>query len=107
MDLRTNSNFCLVHHFNRLVFITEMESVYCVVRTESLYNTDMSHILKVKPLFQCTCKYMVYWLWPTTVCSILFQEKEIELCGHSSRFEVNILAVVMCWLIALLLGTKH
>ena len=25
---------------NRLVFITEVESVYCAVRTESLYNTD-------------------------------------------------------------------
>jgi hypothetical protein len=26
---------------NRLGFVTEMESVYCAVRTESLYNTDM------------------------------------------------------------------
>ena len=25
---------------NWLVFITEMESVYCAVRIESLYNTD-------------------------------------------------------------------
>jgi len=25
---------------NRLVFITEAESVYCAVRTESLYRTD-------------------------------------------------------------------
>jgi hypothetical protein len=25
---------------NRLVFITEVESVYCAVRTESLCNTD-------------------------------------------------------------------
>ena len=25
---------------NRLVFITEVESVYCAVRMESLYNTD-------------------------------------------------------------------
>jgi len=27
---------------NRLVFITEVESVYCAVRTEYLYNTDMA-----------------------------------------------------------------
>ena len=38
MALRTNSNFCL----NRYVFITEVESVYCAVHTESLYNTDKS-----------------------------------------------------------------
>jgi hypothetical protein len=28
---------------NRLVFITELESVYCAVRTESLYKTDTFH----------------------------------------------------------------
>jgi hypothetical protein len=28
-----------VYIINRLVFITEVESVYCAVRTESLYNT--------------------------------------------------------------------
>jgi len=39
MDLRTNSNFVL-YIFNRMVFITEVESVYSAVRTESLYNTD-------------------------------------------------------------------
>jgi len=27
---------------NRLVFITEVENVYCAVRTESLYNTYVS-----------------------------------------------------------------
>ena len=27
---------------NRLVFITEVESVYCAVRNESLYNTETS-----------------------------------------------------------------
>ena len=27
---------------NRLVFITEVESVYCAVRSESLYNTNTS-----------------------------------------------------------------
>ena len=32
-------NFAL-YIFNRLVFITEVESVYSAVRTESLYKTD-------------------------------------------------------------------
>ena len=35
---KKNSKFCLIHHL-RLVFITEVESVYSAVRTES-YNTD-------------------------------------------------------------------
>jgi len=35
---------------NRLGFITEVESVYCAVGTESLYNADTSRPLKVKPL---------------------------------------------------------
>ena len=29
---------------NRMGFITEVESVYCAVRTESLYNTDVSSL---------------------------------------------------------------
>jgi len=29
-----------LHIIKRLVFITGVESVYCAVRTESLYNTD-------------------------------------------------------------------
>jgi hypothetical protein len=29
-----------VHNIKRLVFITEVESVYCAVRTQSLHNTD-------------------------------------------------------------------
>ena len=33
---------------NRLVFIAEVESVYSAVWTESLYNMDTSHPLKVK-----------------------------------------------------------
>ena len=32
---------------NKAVFITEVESVYCAVRTESLYNTDTSRPLRV------------------------------------------------------------
>jgi hypothetical protein len=39
-DLRTNSNFAL-YNIKRLVFITEVESVYSAVCTESLYKTDM------------------------------------------------------------------
>jgi len=34
-DLGTN--FAL-HNIKRLVFVTEVETVYCVVRTESLYT---------------------------------------------------------------------
>jgi len=29
-----------LHNIKRMVFITDVESVYCAVRTESLYNTD-------------------------------------------------------------------
>ena len=46
MALRTNGNFC-INHWQIGFFITEMESVYSAVRTESLYNTDTSCILKV------------------------------------------------------------
>jgi hypothetical protein len=37
-----------LHIINRLVFITEAESVYSAVRTESLCNTYTSRILKVQ-----------------------------------------------------------
>jgi len=33
------ANFAL-YNIKTLVFIPEVESVYCAVRTESLYNTD-------------------------------------------------------------------
>jgi hypothetical protein len=33
-----------LENINRLVFITEVESVYSAVRTESLYKTDMLHL---------------------------------------------------------------
>ena len=42
MDLRTDSE-----NINSLVFITEVESVYSAVRTESLYNTDTFRLLMV------------------------------------------------------------
>ena len=32
----------VLHSINRLVFITEAESVYCAVRTKALNNTDKS-----------------------------------------------------------------
>ena len=35
---------------NRLVFITELESVYCAVRAESLYKTDTFPPYRVNPL---------------------------------------------------------
>ena len=38
--LSEQTNFCL-YVINRLVFITEVESVYSAVRTESLYKTQI------------------------------------------------------------------
>ena len=43
MDL--GINFAL-HNIIRLVFITELESVYCAVRTESLYITQIHLVFK-------------------------------------------------------------
>ena len=40
MDLRTNSNFFFHINYYQISFVTEVESVYCAVRSESLYNTD-------------------------------------------------------------------
>jgi hypothetical protein len=51
MALRTNSNFGLYIVY-RLVFVTELESVYSVVRTEPLCNVDTSRPLNFKvPVF--------------------------------------------------------
>jgi len=33
---------------NRLVFVTEMENVYCAIRAEFLYNTDRFRPIRVK-----------------------------------------------------------
>jgi hypothetical protein len=41
MAFRTNSKFVL-YIINRLVFIAEVESVYCAVGIQSLYNIDTS-----------------------------------------------------------------
>jgi len=39
MDLGITANFALLS-IKRMVFITEVESVYCAVRTESLHSPD-------------------------------------------------------------------
>jgi len=44
-----------LYNVNRLVFITEVDSVYSAAQTGSLYNTDKSRTLKVKqinPIYQ-------------------------------------------------------
>jgi hypothetical protein len=41
------ANFTL-YNINRLVFITEVECVYCAVQTESLYRPDKFRFYKVK-----------------------------------------------------------
>jgi hypothetical protein len=41
------ANFAL-YIINRLACIIELESLYCAVRTESLYNTDMFRLSTVK-----------------------------------------------------------
>jgi len=47
-DLATNSDFALHKTSADWFFITEVESVYCAVRTESLYNTAMFSLWRVK-----------------------------------------------------------
>ena len=44
-DIRTDSDFAL-YTINWLVFITVVESVYCAVRTDSLYKADYVSSLK-------------------------------------------------------------
>ena len=60
MDLGINSKFAL-HNIKRLIFITEVESVYCTVRTESLYNTDTFRLLKVNLLDQVVEEEWTVW----------------------------------------------
>jgi len=45
MNLRTESNFVL-YNINRWAFVTEVDSVYCGVRDEYLYNTD-TYIIQI------------------------------------------------------------
>jgi hypothetical protein len=60
MDLGIDSKIAL-HNIKRLVFITEVESVYCAVRTEFLYNTDTFRLLKVKLLDQVVKEEWTVW----------------------------------------------
>jgi hypothetical protein len=60
MDLGIDSKFAL-HNIKRLVFRTQVESVYCAVRTESLYNTDTFRLLKVKFLDQVVEEEWTAW----------------------------------------------
>ena len=39
MYIRTNSDYCLMHLLTEWFCITDVESVYCAVRTESVYET--------------------------------------------------------------------
>jgi hypothetical protein len=43
------ANFAL-QNIKRLVFITEVESVYSVIRTETLYNTDTFRLKRLNNL---------------------------------------------------------
>jgi hypothetical protein len=45
-DLRTNSDFCFIHHQLTGFFITVVESVYSAVRTDSLHKADYASSLK-------------------------------------------------------------
>jgi hypothetical protein len=47
MSIRQTVTFAL-YIINILVFITEVEGVYCAVRTESLYNIDIFRLERVK-----------------------------------------------------------
>jgi len=40
MWISEQTAYCALHNNKRLVFVTEVESVYCAVRTRSLYDTD-------------------------------------------------------------------
>ena len=48
---------------NRLDYITEVESVYCAVRIESLYNTDTPYLERVK-----TCRKCVNFMLVILLC---------------------------------------
>ena len=50
---------------NWLVYITMVESVYCALQTDSLYNADYISFLKVNVLLKCT-SYIYFALDPTS-----------------------------------------
>ena len=44
-DIRTDSDFCFIHHW-LIAFITVVERIYSAVRTDSLYTADYVSSLK-------------------------------------------------------------
>jgi len=61
----TNSDFCLIYNINCLDFITEVESVYSAVRTESLHNTYVSPLstgcVRIVAMFVIvTCQFALF-----------------------------------------------
>ena len=59
---------CALHNIKRLVFITVVESVYCAVRTESLYNTYVSSLKRLKLYYARLISLTVRYLSHGTGC---------------------------------------
>jgi len=59
VDLITNSDFFSLYRINLSVFITEVESVYCAVRTGPSNQTDTFSPLMGEDTFQETTKFHV------------------------------------------------
>jgi len=57
MDLNATSALYII---KRLVFTTEMESVYCAVRTEFLCTTDTFRPYRVNKIVQVTDKNVMH-----------------------------------------------
>jgi len=61
-----------LYMINRLVFRTEVECVYCVVRTESLYNTDKRFELSLSPCgYSGDFQYLMVYFINIFLCEIL------------------------------------
>ena len=52
MDVGTTANFALLT-LKKIVFITEVESVYCEVRSEALYSTQKFRLGNVNENLEC------------------------------------------------------
>jgi hypothetical protein len=59
--LEQTATFAL-QNIKRLVFITEVESVYSAVRTESLYETDTLRLYRVKQHIVAICLNEIHWI---------------------------------------------
>jgi hypothetical protein len=103
---------------NRLAFIAEVESVYCAVRTESLYNTDTSRPLKVnvivftvvksikfsrtstkihtRPLPLSVQFYLHYVHALTAIIAVLPSLPLIPRCDHLKRFTPKSTVILSC-----------